>query len=264
MSKSKIKSKESYQEIELDLIIEPQGRLRMEIDPDQIEELARSIQSLGLRQAIEVVPHEDKFEIVYGERRVLAHRVLGRTKIWAKIVDLSEDQIALIRATENVARSNLSPIEEAAAFQDLRDRFQLSIDQISKKVGRSHGQVKKRLDLLKMSKAIQKAVHSGKLNMSVAIELWQCPDSGHQDYLLQLAVEHGATRDVVRQWVNDYRKLKRSNSLASGEGAEDHTPMEQKSIYHTCEICDKPVNLYDVISLLICKPCNTKIKEAVS
>ena len=263
MSQSKKKKKDSYKEIELNLIIEPEGRLRMEIKQDQIEELAKSIDLLGQRQAIEVVPKGDKFEIVYGERRVLAHRALGRDKIWAKIVDLEEDEIALIRAMENVARSNLSPIEEGAAFQDLRDRFQLSIDQICKKVGRSHSNVKRRLDLLKMEKCIQKAVHSGDISMSVAIELWGCTDKGHQQYLLDLAVEHGAKRDVVRQWVYEHRKLQRSNPAAGSKGGEDHSPMEQKSIYHTCEICDGAVNLSDVTSLLVCKSCHTKLIQAV-
>ena len=264
MSNSKKKKKERYQEIPLDLIIEPDGRLRMEINEDGIEELAKSIASLGLRQAIEVVPRDDKFEIVYGERRVLAHRALGKETIWAKIVDLSEDQIAMIRATENVARSNLSPIEEAAAFQDLRDRFILSIDQIAKKVGRSYSNVKRRLELLKMSKRVQKAVHSGDINISVAMELWQCPDEGHTEYLLQLAVEHGAKRDVVRQWVNDYRKIKRGNPAASGDGGDDHTPMKQKAIYHTCEVCDGAISQSEVVTLLICKTCDKRMKDAVT
>lgn len=264
MSQSQKKKKDRYQLIDLELISEPEGRLRMEIDEDQIEELAKSIDELGLRQAIEVIDRGEKYEIVYGERRVLAHRALGRDKIWAKIVSLNEDQIALVRATENIARSNLSPIEEAATFKDLRDRFQLSIDQICKKVGRSHGNVKMRLDLLKMSKKIQKAVHSGKVTMSVAAELWLCPDEGHQDYLLEIAMEHGAKRDVVRQWVNEYRKLKRSNNAAGEKGAEDHTPMEQKSIYHTCEVCDGAVSLSEVVTLIICKTCNKKIREALA
>lgn len=262
MSELKRKKKNSYKEILLDQIIEPEGRLRMEIDQDQIDELARSIDQLGLRQAIEVVVRDDKYEIVYGERRVLAHRALGRTKIWAKIVDLSEDQIAFIRASENVARSNLSPIEEAAAFQDLRDRFMLSIDQICKKVGRSYGNVRKRLDLLKMDKSIQRAVHSGKINLSVAQELWGCSDPGHRDYLLEIAVEHGATRNLVRQWVNDHRKMKRENPAASDMAGEDHSPMEARSVYHTCDVCDGAIKIEEVVSLMICKQCNVKIINA--
>ncbi len=262
MSKSKGKKKEKYQEIPLDQIIEPDGRLRMEINEDGIEELAKSIASLGLRQAIEVVPRDEKYEIVYGERRVLAHRALGKETIWAKIVDLSEDQIAMIRATENVARSDLSPIEEAAAFRDLKDRFMLNIDQIAKKVGRSYSNVKRRLELLKMSKEVQKAVHRGEINISVAMELWGCTDDGHRGYLLELAVEHGAKRDVVRQWVNDYRKLKRPGQATGDQGGEDHTPLETKSIYHTCEFCDGAVNLSEVVSIVICKTCHGKIKNA--
>ncbi len=264
MSKSKGKKKEKYQEIPLDQIIEPDGRLRMEINEDGIEELAKSIASLGLRQAIEVVPRDDKFEIVYGERRVLAHRALGKETIWAKIVDLSEDQIAMIRATENVARSNLSPIEEAAAFRDLKDRFMLNIDQIAKKVGRSYSNVKRRLELLKMSKGVQKAVHRGDINISVAMELWQCPDQGHQEYLLQLAVEHGVTREVVRQWVNDFKKEKRVIQANGGEGEGDHSPMKAKAIYHTCEVCDGAISQSEVVTLLLCKTCDKRMKDAVA
>jgi ParB family chromosome partitioning protein len=256
------KAKDKYQEVDLDKIVEPDGGLRLEINEEDIEELAKSIDALGLRQAIEVIPRGEKFEIVYGERRVIACRRLGKKTIWAKIVNLSNEQVSMIRATENLARSQLSPIEEAACFQDLRDTFGMSIDQICKKVGRSYGNVKKRIDLLKMSKAIQKAVHSGQLKMSVATELWSCQDEGHQEYLLELAVEHGATKDVVRQWVQDHRKMKRANLTAGDKGGEDHTPLEHKSIYHTCEICDGAVSLSDVVSMVVCKDCNKRIKTA--
>ncbi len=259
----KKKKEAEYKEISLDQIIETEGKLRLEVDEVEIEELARSIDSLGLRQAIEVVARGDKFEVVYGERRLLAHRALGRDKIMAKIVKLTKDEVVLVRAMENVARINLSPIEEAAAFEDLKELFQMTVAKIAKKVGRSPGNVKRRLDLLKMEKGVQKAIHTGKINIAVAEELWRCPDEAHRQYLLELAVDHGVTRDVVRQWVQDFAKTKRSGGDASVEVGGDDTPMEAKTIYHTCEICDGPTSLSEIETLMVCKGCGKKIKAAL-
>ena len=259
--KREIKAK--YKEIPLDSIVEPDGRLRLEINQEEIDELANSIQSLGLRQAIEVVSRDDKYEVVYGERRVLAHRALGLDKIWAKVVVLTVDEIALVRAMENVARTNLSPIEEAASFADLAERFQMSVAKIAKKLGRSAGNVKRRLNLLKMGKVVQKEIHAGRISIAVAEELWRCPDEAHRDYLLQLAVEHGVTRDVVRQWVQDFAKKERSSVDAGRGGGGDLEPMQSKTIYHTCEICDGATSVSEIETLMVCKGCGKKIKEAI-
>lgn len=260
---SKKETRAKYVQIRLDRILEPEGRLRLDIDEDAVEELAKSIDSIGMRQAIEVVVREDKFEIVYGERRVLAHRALGRDKIWAKVVELTKGEIALVRATENIARRDLSPVEEAAAFGDMRDRFGMTAREVAEKVGRSAGNVKRRLDLLRMSKGIQKAVHKGEIKVSVAEEIWRCPDEAHREYLLELAVEHGAKQMVVRQWVQDFVKSERSREGGTDGGGEEVSPMESKTIYGACDICDSAVSLSEMVHLGICKACNKKLRSAL-
>ena len=210
------KRRDEYKEIALEKIVEPDGRIRLEIAEEDIETLAASIESYGLRQAIEVIKRGENYEIVYGERRVMAHRKLRKKNIWAKVVELTKDEALLVRTLENVARSELTPIEEGASFATLRDEFGMTADKIAKKVGSTKAVVIRRLTLLRMPADIQKAVHSGQNGVSVAEELMSCKDEGHRSYLLMMAIEHGVTTGVVRMWVKDHQKSGRS----AGNGVE--------------------------------------------
>lgn len=257
------KKRDEYKEIDLEQIIEPDGRARMSISEENLETLANSIQEFGLRQAIEVVKSGDKYEIVYGERRVLAHRRLGKTHIWAKVVSLSREEVVLVRALENVARSELSPIEEAASFQSLKDEFGLTSAQIAKKVGRTFGNVKRRLDLLRMAPGVQKAVHENKISIGVAEALWRCRDEAHQAYLLDLAIEHGITVSIARSWVDQYDKEKRTNKgdVEPGGGIEE--TFESRTTYVTCEVCDGGFDVMKMQNLNVCPDCKKSIKNAI-
>lgn len=257
------KKREEYREINLTEIIEPDGRARMSIPEEHIETLANSIQEFGLRQAIEVVKSGDKYEIVYGERRVLAHRRLDRKNIWAKVVNLTREEVIIIRALENVARKELSPIEEAVSFQSLKDEFGLTSEKIAKKVGRTFGNVKRRLDLLRMSPGVQKAVHEGKISIGVAEALWRCRDAAHQEYLLDLAIEHGVTVAVVRTWVEQHEKEQRRGKGDNEGGGGIEETFQSRTTYVTCEVCDGGFDVMKMQNLSVCVDCKKQIKNAI-
>ena len=254
--------KEQYKEVELEMIVEPEGRHRLEINEEEIEELAHSIESLGMRQAIEVVPREDKYEIVYGERRFLAHKRLRKKKIWVKIVELTRDEIILVRATENISRLNLTPVEEAGVLAEMRDEFKMTSEKIAKKVGLKVATVKRRLDILRMPKSFQMAIHRKLISATVAEELWRCPDAEHKEYLLELAVEHGITALVARQWVQDFARERRGKETVDHGGRGALSPMESKPVYTTCDLCQGPVDVTETMNLGICKECGEKLRQA--
>jgi len=235
----------------------------MAIPDEQIETLANSIQEYGLRQAIEVVKDRSKYQIVYGERRVLAHRKLGLKTIWAKVVVLKKEEIILIRALENVARSELTPIEEAVSFGTLKDEFGFTSEQIAKKVGRTFGNVKRRLDLLRMAPGVQKAVHEGKISVGVAEALWRCRDEAHQEYLLDLSIEHGVTVAVVRGWVEQHEKEKRAKKGDNTGGGGIESTFEPKTTYITCEVCDGGFDVMKMEHMAVCPGCKKEIKNAI-
>lgn len=249
--------------ISMDLVDEPTGVVRLDIDPTEVKELAESIREVGLLQAVVVRPSGERFEIVFGHRRYLAHKLNEASNIECVVRDLSDRECALVRATENLQRVGLTPIEEAAIYADLRDNHNLTYEKISKRMGKSPGVVRRRLDLLKMPPILQQAVHHKRITYSVAEELWSLGDEAAIDYYLAFAIENGATRDVVRAWVKDAKNLKRREESAGGEGGGDLSPMEPRPVYVPCDICQGSMALGTETIFRCCPDCSNRIRQAV-
>jgi len=256
-------SKAITRKIPLDQIDEPKGIIRLEIDPGELADLAESIREVGLLQPIIVRPDAARFEIVFGHRRYLAHKILEARKIECIVRDLSDVDCALARAAENLQRVGLSPVEEAAIYADLRDNHNLNYDQIGKRMGKSPTVVRRRLDLLKMPPQLQKAVHAKLINYSVAEELWSLGDTSAIDYYLDFAIENGATRDVVRAWVKDWKDRKRRAVSAGDESGEVQSPAEPRPIYVACDICLGSMELGKETIYRCCPDCADRIRQAV-
>jgi len=249
--------------VSLDLIDEPVGRIRLDISEEGIQELADSIASIGQLQPILLRPVGDRFEIVFGHRRFLACRSLGKKKIDASWTELDDVQVALMRATENVSRQDVSLIEEAAVYLDLIETHKLTVDEISRRMGKSVGIVKRRMDLLKMPPCLQKAIHSKQINYSVAEELWSLGELGKIEYYLGFAIDHGATKAVVRMWVQDERKKLRHQDGAGGEGDSLANPMQTRPVYVACDLCLEAMEVGSEKILRVCGACTKLIEKAV-
>jgi len=256
---AKGKKKEIFRKIRLDQIDRPEEIVRMEIDQGELDELAASIQERGLMQPIEVTPRGDRFMIVFGDRRYLAHKQLGLLEIMCRVEDMEDDQVALDRAIENIQRVNLTPFEEAHLYQGLVEKAGLSLDDISRRVRKSPGVVQRRMDIIRMPESFQKALHAGLINVTVAEELWSCPDNAKREYFLDLAVEHGITRDIARSWVGEFKKSRRSGEAAGEEGRGMGSPYEDTPIFRGCDICKSPVEYKDVKELRVCPHCHDSI-----
>ena len=98
--------KGAVKDVALTLIDEPEGIARLEIDDQYISELAQSIKEIGLLQPILLAIKGDRFEIVAGHMRYLAHFKAGLTKIRSVVRELTREQIVIMRATENLARKD--------------------------------------------------------------------------------------------------------------------------------------------------------------
>ncbi len=255
--------REVFRKLEMREIDPPGDVTRMEITTEDIQELASSIEEQGLLQPILVNKSGDRYEIVAGDRRFRAHKMLKRTKIMCKIVDVDPETVALQRAMENLQRKNLTPLEEGVIYINLNVSHGLSIDEIAKRSGLSPGVVRRRMDILEMPDNLQRAIHEKKVNSTVAEELMLCGDPGHRDYLIQMAVDHGVTRDVVRMWVADWRKKLRGTQNAGDNGGGVRTIMEPEIIYRPCDACKGPVDLAVVKELRMCPDCYENIVRAL-
>lgn len=257
------KKKEIFREIKLDLIDRPDEIVRLEIDPDKIRELADSILGRGLMQPIGVTPRGDRFMIVFGDRRYLAHELLGLKEIMCRVDEIEDTQVVIDRAMENVQRVDLTPFEEGHIYAGLVEKAGLSLDEISRRVGKSPGVVQRRMDILRMPESFQKALHNRLVSISVAEELWRCPDQAKREYFIDLAVEHGITQAIAREWIDEYKKSVRKGGGGNERGGGDPAPFEDVPIYRGCDMCRDPVEYQDVKELRICPRCHKTIIEIV-
>ena len=249
--------------ISIEKIDEPTGTIRLEIRHEDTKTLSDSINALGLLQAILVRPVKNRFEIIYGHRRFLACRLLGMSKIRATVKQLTDVEAAMMRAAENVDRLDISPIEEAAVYQDLKETHKLSIDKIAGRMGKSSAIVRRRMDLLRMPESLQIAIHKKEINYGVGESLWQLADKDEIEYYLQFAIENGATVTTVRQGVKEAIDKRRRTAVDIEAGGGGLSPMEAKPVYIACDLCEKAMELGNETVIRTCKVCTGAIKEAL-
>ena len=255
--------KDKIAEVALSFIVEPKIIDRMEISSEGITELAQSISEIGLLQPILLRVDGDCFEIIAGHRRFLAHKLLGLKKIKAVIREMTDKEAAIARATENLQRENLTPIEEATIFLNLHEKHGIGFEDIGARVGKTPGLVKRRMDLLKMPPNLQQALHKKQISIGVAEELWPITDASTLDYYLSFALDGGCTVTVARQWCKDWKDQTRRRGSDNDGGAFVSSPYEPRPTFMTCDVCQGPVELGKDVIIRACPECNQLIKEAL-
>lgn len=259
----KARKEEIYKRIKLELIDRPVDIARVDINAGELKELVDSIQERGLMQPIEVTPRFGRFLIVFGDRRFLAHQMLKRPDIMCRVEEMEDEQVVLDRAMENIQRVNLTPFEEGHIYKGLLEKMGLSLDDISRKVGKSPGVVQRRMDILRMPDSFQKALHGGLVSISVAEQLWSCPDAARREYFLEMAIENGITKEVAINWVAEFRKQRRVEDGTGEKGGGVASVYEDVPIYRGCDICKDPVEYKDLKELRICPGCHKSIIEVI-
>jgi len=254
-------SKDKIAEVDLALIDEPKAMARLEIDPAAVEELAKSISEIGLLQPIVLREDGGRYEIIAGHRRFLAHRKLELPAIKAIIKTMSDQDAIIARATENLARVDLTPLEEATIYADLINAHGMSLEQVGQKMGKTPGTIKRRMDLLKMSPQLQKAVHAGQISMSAAEELWPISNETDLEYYLLFAIENGCTKEVARQWCKQWKDTQRHQADPGADGGGVTSPFEPRPYYIACDLCNGPGEMDKMVRLAICPECYKIIKD---
>jgi ParB/RepB/Spo0J family partition protein len=157
-----------------------QKERRQHFDKDELKELAESIRGAGVLQAILVRPFRDEhvsgeaFEVVAGERRVLAAREAGLEEIPATVRELTDDQVVELQLIENLQRAGLHELAEAEGYEQLLKHGH-SAEEIAEKVGKSKGYVYGRMKLLACGPATREAFYRGELTASTALLLARIP-----------------------------------------------------------------------------------------
>ena len=196
------------QEISVSSIDPNPNQPRNHFDEDSLAELSASIKAIGLLQPVLVRPSStpDRFELIAGERRWRASKRAGLSTIPA-IVRVTDDVSSVEQAlVENLHRQDLTPLEEAAAYQQLLEDFSMTHEQVAAKVGKSRSAITNSLRLLTLPPTIQQYLAEGRLSAGHAKALLGTPDRALQESLARVAVEQSLTvrglEEAVRNAVN--------------------------------------------------------------
>lgn len=171
-------------------------------------ELVHSITEIGLLQPVVVRRvGEDRYELIMGERRWRATSQAGLESIPAIVRDTDDDDMLRDALLENLHRSQLNALEEAAAYQQLLDDFGCTHEELSTRIGRSRPQISNTLRLLKLSPAVQRRVAAGVLSAGHARALLGVDDPASQDRLAARVVAEGISvrglEEIVAVGVDD-------------------------------------------------------------
>jgi ParB family chromosome partitioning protein len=183
---------------------------RSVFDEDDMAELVHSVREIGVLQPIVVRTSTEKggepYELVMGERRWRAVQAAGLSTIPAIVRDTTDDDLLRDALLENLHRSQLNPLEEAAAYQQLLEDFGTTHEQLADRIGRSRPQVSNTLRLLKLPPLVQRRVAANVLSAGHARALLSLPDAASMERLAQKIVAEGMSVRATEEAVTLHRE----------------------------------------------------------
>lgn len=181
---------------------------RSVFDPDDLAELVHSVREFGVLQPIVVRPHPDlpgKYELVMGERRLRATKAAGLDSIPAVVKDTANEDMLRDALLENLHRSQLNPLEEASAYQQLLADFGITQEELATRIGRSRPQISNTLRLLKLPEPVQLRVAAGVLS------------AGHARAILATAGDAASMQRFADKIVNEELSVRAAEAAATSE-----------------------------------------------
>lgn len=207
---------DEYRYIDINDIKPNADQPRKDFDEDKLEELAESIDKHGVIQPIVLRSAGQGYEIVSGERRWRAARMVGLKEIPAIVRELTDEENMLLAIIENMQREDLNPIEEAEGLKKMIDTYGLTQEQVSRGVGKSRPYITNSLRLLKLPEKLRYLTADGSLSVGHARALAAIKDEKTQEKLAERTVKEGLS---VRQ----------IEKMAQEKNTRDKTPKARKS-----------------------------------
>lgn len=201
-----------YTFMDIQKIVPGKYQPREGIDKEELEELKKSIEQKGVLQPIIVRPIKGQslFEIVAGNRRYEASKLLGKKEVPVIIKDLDDKETLLYAIVENLQRKDLNPIEEALSFKRLIDEFNFSLEDIAVHIGKDKSFVANMLRLLKLPEEIQNYLKKGEITYTQARTILSIENEELQKKFLEEILCHKLS---VREIETKVRIFKKRGSL---------------------------------------------------
>lgn len=206
----------SLQVIEIDIRkIKPNPyQPRQQFDPEKLIELADSIRSKGVFQPLLVKQEGDFYVLVFGERRLRAAKIAGYEKIPVMVKDIADSDMVEMAVLENIQREDLSPVEEANAYEQLIKEHGVKIKDLAKKIGKSVPYISNKTRLLQLSPEVLRALQQKEITEGHARAIIPLESRSLQNHALRLIIRDEMNVRMTERLIN---KLKQADKEGDDE-----------------------------------------------
>jgi ParB family chromosome partitioning protein len=220
-------SDNDHSEVHVELIDRNPFQPRQDFEPTALNELVDSIRQHGVLQPLLVRAIGDGYQLIAGERRLIAAKKAGLEIVPCRVLSLTDQQVCEVSLEENLKRQDLNVLEKAVAFKDYLDRFQLPIEELARRLSLDRSTVSNMLRLLELPDGIKQDVKAGKLTAGHARALLTLPEGEQLTLAAKIQAEHWS----VRKTEEAVRALQQATQdtipFPGGEQAE--TPKSRKA-----------------------------------
>lgn len=203
--------------LDLNAIVPNAKQPRSAYEPEAFAELVHSIKELGVLQPIVVREIADgSYELIMGERRLRASKEAGLDKIPAVIRETADENMLRDALLENLHRSDLNPLEEASAYQQLLEDFGITQDQLAERIGRSRPRITNTIRLLKLPTQVQRKVAAGVLSAGHARALLGAASEERMVELANKVINEGLSVRSLEELVAIDRPTEKRGKIKPG------------------------------------------------
>ncbi|MFT8351467.1 ParB/RepB/Spo0J family partition protein [Clostridium saccharoperbutylacetonicum] len=187
---------------------------RKSFDSEKIAELAESIKTHGIIQPLILRKHiNDQYIIVAGERRWRAAKMAGLNEIPAVIMELSDKDILEVSLIENIQRQDLNPIEEALAYKKLLDDFEITQEELSKRIGKSRVAITNTIRLTNLDDKVQQYIIEGIITEGHGRAILSLADKGKQYEIAQRVIDEKLSVRELERLIKKINEDNQNNKL---------------------------------------------------
>jgi len=234
---------------------------RLEEDPADFAELVNSIGRIGLLVPLVVTENEGTFELVAGHRRLAAVKKLGYSEVLCILRTTTETVEAEITFAENFCRKSLSPIEQACAIEQCYKEGSMTVAEMAKAFHRSEHWVAAQMAMTEWPKDVLEAIHLELISVSAAHNIAQITDDVYRAFLLQTAVESGATARSTAAWLQGWRSSQSPEEAIENEPAAPGPPQQPLVPQMPCLCCGTILRMDQMSHVPMCQSCIHTIRN---
>jgi len=260
MNATKQKQTDEYRDVKVTQIDRAPDPVRFAVSPESVKELAESIMITGLIEPVIVRKRGKRYELIAGDRRLAAIKLLNRETIRCVIVKASDTEAEAMKLHENHKRLNLSPVEESVYFNFLVQKKGMKQSEIAKLLDVSEGYISQRLAIISWNEKLVDAIDSGQISFSAARELARITDVPVLERCIEQAVVSGVTPRVANLWWQDWLRDKNVDLTGKGEQKSVVETQEKDGISFNCSLCGEVKNYRELAYLRVCSECMESIR----